>query len=111
MGDWGEEQGCNFLIRHDFSIIERNYRATIGEIDIIAVKGGDFYFIEVKTRRQGDLANNAAITFRKKQNLARVTRAYCYERQVAEVATILAGLLVVVDRINRKINFNFCVLY
>ena len=111
MGDWGEEQGCNFLTRHGFGIVERNYRATRGEIDIIAVKGGDFYFVEVKTRCQGDLANNTAITFRKKQILAKTSKAYCYERQVAEVATILAGLLVVVDRINRKVNFNFCVLY
>lgn len=111
MGDWGEEQGCNFLTRHGFRIVERNYRATTGEIDIVAIKGSDFYFVEVKTRCQGDLANSTAITFRKKQNLARTTRAYCYQHQVADVATILAGLLVAVDRINRKINFNFCVLY
>jgi putative endonuclease len=43
VGDWGEQQACIFLQRHGFRIVERNYYTTMGEIDVIAVKGNDFY--------------------------------------------------------------------
>ena len=48
LGDWGEAQACSFLERHGFKIIERNYHTTMGEIDVIATKGDDYYFVEVK---------------------------------------------------------------
>jgi len=50
LGKFGEDLACQFLIRHDYIIVERNYHTQDGEIDIVATKSGEFYFIEVKTR-------------------------------------------------------------
>ena len=49
IGKIGENIACKFLMKHDFSILEKNYTKKWGEIDIIAKKAGKLYFIEVKS--------------------------------------------------------------
>jgi len=59
-GQIGENIACTFLVKHGFSIIERNYTKKWGEIDIVAEKLGKLYFIEVKsvTQKFGSMCNN-----------------------------------------------------
>ncbi len=49
VGELGEDVACKFLMKHGFSILERNYTKKWGEIDIIATKEGKLYFVEVKS--------------------------------------------------------------
>ena len=49
-GKQGEDIAFQYLIDHDFKIIDRNFRSKFGEIDIIAQKGNKLFFVEVKTR-------------------------------------------------------------
>ena len=51
IGELGEDVACKFLIKHGFSILERNYTKKWGEIDIIAQKEDKRYFIEVKSKQ------------------------------------------------------------
>ena len=51
LGKKGEEAACAYLERKGYVICRRNYRCRYGEIDIIAAKGGELSFVEVKTRR------------------------------------------------------------
>lgn len=111
LGDWGEDQACKFLQRHGFKIIERNYHTTLGEIDVIATKGDDYYFIEVKTRKNSEFANDGAITYFKKRRMNKAVRAYCYARNIVDKSIILAGLIVEVKELERKLAFRFCVIY
>lgn len=48
-GEIGENIAEKFLVKHGFSILERNYTKKWGEIDIIAEKDNKLYFIEVKS--------------------------------------------------------------
>ena len=48
-GQVGESVAEKWLIKKDFSIIERNYRRKWGEIDILAEKDNVLHFVEVKT--------------------------------------------------------------
>ncbi len=50
IGELGEDIACKFLMKHNFSILERNYTKKWGEIDIIAKKDGKLYFVEVKSK-------------------------------------------------------------
>ncbi|MFA6547364.1 MAG: YraN family protein [Candidatus Magasanikbacteria bacterium] len=109
IGKWGEDQACAFLIRHGFFVKERNFFSTVGELDIIAEKGGDYYFVEVKTRAEGDLASDLAITQAKKHKLEKTVRKYCYQRNIEETGIMLAGLLVVYNRFLQKTSFRFVV--
>lgn len=109
-GAWGEAQAAAFLVRHGFVVIEQNYHATVGEIDIIAKKGDDFYFIEVKTRRAGSMAYDVAVTPGKKRKLLKTINHYAYHRDIPE-SRVLASLMVVVDKNCNRVQFRLAVLY
>lgn len=111
VGKWGEDQACAFLIRQGFKIFERNYYSTQGEIDIVAKKDGDCYFIEVKTRFQHELSNDLAITPAKRHKFQKTIKHYCYHRSITKGSLIFAGLLVEVNKILKQINFRFVVFY
>jgi putative endonuclease len=55
-GEIGENVAVKFLMKHGFSILERNYTKKWGEIDIIAEKDDKLYFIEVKAVSRLNLA-------------------------------------------------------
>lgn len=58
IGDMGENIACEFLKKHRFEIIERNYLRKWGEIDIVARKSGVMRFIEVKSVSHVTFTNN-----------------------------------------------------
>lgn len=109
IGKWGEDLACAFLERHRFFVKERNFYSTVGELDIIAVKNDDYYFVEVKTRTTGELATDLAITPIKRRKLEKTIRKYCYVRGVPDTSLILAGLLVIYDSMAKKVSFRFVV--
>lgn len=108
---WGETQACYFLQRQGFVIVDRNYNTTQGEIDVVARKGDDYYFVEVKTRHIGPMAYDLSITKDKKYKMHKTVKVYCYRKQIADVSIILAGLMVVVDRSINQVKFRLAVLY
>jgi len=50
LGAYGENLAAAFLARRGYKIIDRNFRTRSGELDLIAAKGDELLFIEVKTR-------------------------------------------------------------
>jgi len=57
IGNLGESIACEWLSKHGYLILGRNYLKKWGEIDIIATKDKIIHFIEVKsiTSYRGDL--------------------------------------------------------
>ncbi len=49
-GKLAENFAAHFLTSKGYRIIERNFRSKFGEIDIIALRDGKLFFIEVKAR-------------------------------------------------------------
>ena len=77
IGDHGEEFAAGVLTDKGYSIIDRNYRTKVGEIDIIAVKDGVLHFIEVKTRTDDECGYPAdAVTARKQSTIRRAAECY-----------------------------------
>ena len=50
IGKLGEDLACRYLQNQGYKILERNFEARQGEIDIIALDKSEIIFIEVKTR-------------------------------------------------------------
>ena len=60
IGNLGEKAAAKFLKKHHYRILERNYVAENGEIDIIAKTKDTIVFVEVKTRNIKSLGSKEA---------------------------------------------------
>ena len=110
IGDWGEGIAAGFLQRRGFEIVERNFHTTQGEIDIVARKGGDYYFVEVKTRHDADLATDLAINPLKLYRLSKAIKEYCYRRDIGGVGLILAGIIILPDKARKTVKIRYVIL-
>ena len=71
LGKQGEDEVCQYLIRHGHTILERNWRYGHLEIDIVALAPDGIHFVEVKSRVapvQGDPQD--AVNAKKQKNIA-----------------------------------------
>ena len=77
LGQAGEDRAARFLEKQGYRILERNYSAPYGEIDLIAMHEGDLVFVEVKTRK-GDAygAPELAVNPRKQQRMVKAALGY-----------------------------------
>ena len=76
-GDEGEEIASNHLESLGFKIASRNVSYKTGEIDIIAWKGEEIHFVEVKTRKMGSLIEPIeAVTEQKRKKIKRTAEVY-----------------------------------
>jgi putative endonuclease len=72
-GQRAEQLAAEFLAAQGLTILERNYRRRLGELDIIARDGGVLVIAEVRTRAAGTFGGAAASVDRAKQR--RIIRA------------------------------------
>ncbi len=77
LGTAGEQIAARALAERGLSIVERNFRCTEGEIDLIARDGAEWVFVEVKTRRSDRFGTpEEAVTPRKQAKLIAVAETY-----------------------------------
>ena len=50
LGKIGEDLAVEYLRKHGYRILERNFKKRYGELDIITLSGKILVFVEVKTR-------------------------------------------------------------
>ena len=78
-----EQKAVQYLQDNGYRILEKNYRNRSGEIDIIATKGGNLIFVEVKYRTTNIYGHPLeAVNWRKQQQIRKVARIYlmCHGR-------------------------------
>ena len=82
-GRSGEDAAVRYLEKMGYTILERNYRIRIGEVDIIARDEEYLVFIEVKTRRSKKFGSPfEAVDARKQQQIFKVASAYVRGRDI-----------------------------
>ncbi|MCI5120663.1 MAG: YraN family protein [Candidatus Electrothrix sp. AUS4] len=82
-GRTGEDAAVQYLEKIGYTILERNYRLRIGEVDIIARDEEYLVFIEVKTRRSKTFGSPFdAVDTRKQQQIFKVASAYIRGREI-----------------------------
>lgn len=83
IGKIGEELATNYLKNIGYTIIERNFVATQGEIDIVARDKKDLVFIEVKTRTNKQFGKPIdAVNRIKQKHLINTAKYYLYSKHL-----------------------------
>lgn len=83
LGRFGEDIAVRHLEADGFTVLERNWRCELGEIDIVARDGGELVVVEVKTRSSVNHGTPfEAITQRKLHRLERLGIAWMKARGV-----------------------------
>jgi putative endonuclease len=97
-GRQGEEIAASYLTAKGYTIIQRNWRCALGELDIVMEDGPILVFVEVRTRK-GQRFGSAeeSITPAKQSRLIELAQTYLQERGTPypswriDVATVQLG--------------------
>lgn len=77
LGQLGEELAVRYLRQQGYVILERNYRCSYGEVDVVARDRDRLAFVEVRTRRGRAFGSpEESVTPQKQQRLVTVAREY-----------------------------------
>ena len=78
-GAEGEKLGAAWLLNAGYEVLEKNWRHSYWEVDIIATKKGTLHFIEIKTRRSKKFGQPEEKVGKKKiENLINAAEQYLY---------------------------------
>lgn len=85
LGKDGEAWAEKYLKSNGFKILAKNYRCSLGEIDIVAKEKDAIVFIEVKTRRSADITQPfESVGARKQAKIRALAEYYLQEKDCAE---------------------------
>ena len=102
VGKRGEEEAARFLQKRGFTILDRNVRSRLGEIDLVAREGKTLVFVEVRTRREGDGdPPQASVTAVKQRRLGRLAQHYLKRKGLGEVPCRFDVVAVTLDASDR----------
>ena len=109
-GEIGENVAVKFLMKHSFSILDRNYTKKWGEIDIVAEKDTKVHFIEVKSISRETFSKEMLDQYNPEDNmhpwklkrLSRVIQTYILQKNLDDREWQLDLLVVFLDTKNKK---------
>ena len=112
IGEVGENIAAKFLIKHGFSILDRNYTKKWGEIDIVAQKNNKLHFVEVKSisRNLNNVSCETLDGYKPEDNmhpwkikrLARTIQPYLLSKKIPDEKEWQVDLFVVYLDLNSK---------
>ena len=76
LGALGERLAAEHLAQRGYRIVERNFRCRMGEIDLIARRGNDLVFTEVKLRKDASHGEAREFVTSSKQRKLLLTAEY-----------------------------------
>ncbi len=83
----GEEHAARYLASRGYRVLERNYRTSRGEVDIVAEHGDTLVFVEVKARSSDEFGEpREAVTTWKQRRIARAAATYLSTKERRERA-------------------------
>jgi putative endonuclease len=85
LGNFGEAAAAAYLTRQGYHLLARQWRTSIGEIDLVARLGTQLVFVEVRTRRGAAYGSpEESITASKQARLMRLAYAYLEHHSLDE---------------------------
>jgi putative endonuclease len=99
LGDRGERIAEKYLLKKNYTLVERNYRIFESEIDLIMydVHRDELVFVEVKTRsKEHHYFLDEAISFSKIQKMKRGIGIFCSQKPYSEMCVRMDAILILV---------------
>lgn len=85
LGSFGENIAVNYLKNIGYKVLERNFRSSQGEVDIIAEDGGFLVFLEIKNYSFRSFSSPIfAIRKSKRESIIHAARYYLYKKNIRE---------------------------
>ena len=93
LGRRGEALAAEALLQRGFAIVAQNWHCPEGEVDLIVQRAGEWYFVEVRTRRiihrgSGYGSPEESLTPRKFARMGAVARRYLSEQSAEEAQDV-----------------------
>lgn len=108
IGQIGEDLAVDYLQENGFKIIERNFFARTGEIDIVAEEGDVLCFIEVKYYQQHSLKNVlGAVDHKKQQKILKAANYYLYKKNIRHRYIRFDAVLIEFNNYQKIASLNF----
>lgn len=86
IGNYSEELATNYLKNHGYTILERNFRNFLGEIDIICKTKDLLVIIEVKGRYNYDYGiPKESVTLHKQKAIIKVATSYISYKELSNI--------------------------
>lgn len=83
IGRKGEELAVDYLLRHNYTVLEQNWRFGKAEIDILAQFNDTLAVVEVKTRSTDVFGNPESFVNKTKIDLlVKAVNAYCEQKEI-----------------------------
>ena len=103
VGQWGEETAVLHLQEKGYKIIARHWTHRIGELDIVAGKGGRIVFVEVKTRSNAHFgAPEDGIGWSKQEKLRRMANVYMLKHRLHDTPYQIDSVAVMYDLMRKE---------
>ena len=109
LGTYGEQLACDYLISKNYEVLDRNWRCSLGEIDVVAKYQDTLVFVEVKTRNGRGFGHPfEAITEPKRKRLRKLSHAWLEANaapagsiRIDAVSILVAGGLVEIEHLKQ----------
>ena len=99
LGKRGEDLAVKYIKKCGYKTVKRNFTTPFGEADIVAEKGGETVFIEVKTRSNDVYGEpKDAVDFKKREKYRKIAEYYISVN--GETAVSFAVVEVTPDGVN-----------
>ncbi len=107
IGQEGEHLAGQWLEKQGFKLLERNWRTKQGEVDLIAQKGKELFFIEVKFRQTSTYGSAWETLHTQKQKRLLKASLSFLQRSPLEFTEIKMAALIIERNQSTGLNFDF----
>jgi putative endonuclease len=83
----GERAAEHHYLDRGYRVVARNWRCSVGELDLVLLRGATLVVCEVKTRRGARFGGGfEAVDARKRRKVRAVAEVFCLQRAVSGVS-------------------------
>lgn len=105
LGCWGEEQAKIYLKQKGYKILAEHWTSRIGEIDLVAFKGGSYIFVEVKARRSQKFGRpEDAVAWWKQDKLRKTSELFLLKHKLRDVPWQIDVIAIMQDQLTGAVD-------